>query len=535
MKAKALALALACAAPGTIGATPPHALLHEVQQQLPTAWRAALPPVTVQWATLAPSHHGHARGSRVLLNRALQGQPEAARRALIHELAHVLDRSARGGLSRDRKLLALAGWPLAPLAGRAARSTHVHRVPDAYERVSPGEFVAVNLEAFVLDPRYACRRPLLARWFARRLAMPEPRCERTYPFVSPGMDAPVHHVDPARVAGVDLLLAESGSAPSSRFGHVMLRVVGCAPGRVVGPACRLDHAHHRVLSFRAFVGDVRISNWRGLSGGYPSRLFSLPLAQVVDEYTSGELRGLQAYPLRLSDAQLRDVLARAAQVHWSQEGRYRFVGNNCAVETWRLLHDVLPGLPRRGAITPMGLVRTLRRAGLLDPVAEEFESRANAFDTMLAALDGNPPRSAHAWFALPAAKRREYGGRAGLRAMAALLVLENAALQRQWARVQAQPARALRSDAQREAARLADNLTRPASWFTTGYGLPLPGEQAALERAAEALNAQWRQADSAHRAALRDSLPAAAAIELDATRDNIDWFGSRLRELAASP
>lgn len=100
-----------------------------------------------------------------------------------------------------------------------------------------------------------------------------------------------------------------------------------------------------MLSFRAFVGDVQISNWRGLTGGYPSRLFVLPLQQVVDEYTKVELRGLQSLPLQLSPGEIAGLLERTAQVHWSYDGRYYFVSNNCAVETAKLLQA---GVPRLG-------------------------------------------------------------------------------------------------------------------------------------------------------------------------------------------
>src|SRR5690606_6910013 len=146
-------------------------------------------------------------------------------------------------------------------------------------------------------------------------------------------------LDQARVAGVDYLLAEADASPMSRWGHGMLRLVVCAPGRAPGPDCRLDLEHHLVLSFRAFVDEVQVSNWRGLTGGYPSRLFVLPLAQVVDEYTRVELRDLHSVPLRLAPEEVARLLERAARVHWSYDGRYRFVGNNCAVEAWKLLND----------------------------------------------------------------------------------------------------------------------------------------------------------------------------------------------------
>src|SRR5690606_14918398 len=127
-------------------------------------------------------------------------------------------------------------------------------------------------------------------------APPASDCAPGQVFVEAGAeaaDAPLLQLDPARVYAVDYLLAEGNDRMMSRWGHSMLRLVVCAPGREPGPDCRLDLDHHRVLSFRAFVDDVQISSWRGLTGSYPSRLFVLPLAQVVEEYTAVELRGLQ--------------------------------------------------------------------------------------------------------------------------------------------------------------------------------------------------------------------------------------------------
>ena len=72
-----------------------------------------------------------------------------------------------------------------------------------------------------------------------------------------------------------------------------------------------------MLSFRAFIDDVQISSWGGLTGRYPSRLYLLPMLQVIDDYTQGQLRGLRSVPLTLSRAQIAALLQRAAQVHWS--------------------------------------------------------------------------------------------------------------------------------------------------------------------------------------------------------------------------
>ncbi len=124
----------------------------------------------------------------------------------------------------------------------------------------------------------------------------------------------------------------------------MLRLVVCAPGRAPGPDCRLDIAWHEVLSSAPSSTTCRYRAGAGLTGGYASRLFVLPMPQVIDEYTKVELRGLRSVPLRLSRAEIAALLDRAAQVHWSYDGRYASSTNNCAVETCAFLHDGVPRL-----------------------------------------------------------------------------------------------------------------------------------------------------------------------------------------------
>src|SRR3546814_19323077 len=106
-----------------------------------------------------------------------------------------------------------------------------------------------------------------------------------------------------------------------------------------------------------------------LHDALPICLYLLPLQQVVDEYTRVELRGLQSIPLRLDDTEIAGLLDRAARVHWSYDGRYRFLTNNCAVETWKLLPDGVPRLTEASLyrITPNGLLRLLGPAGRADP------------------------------------------------------------------------------------------------------------------------------------------------------------------------
>ena len=350
----------------------------------------------------------------------------------------------------------------------------------------------------------------------------------------------------------------------SRWGHSMLRLVVCAPGREPGPDCRLDLEHHLVLSFRAFVGDVQISSWRGLTGSYPSRLFVLPLGQVVDEYTRVELRGLRSVPLALSPGEIEALVTRAAQLHWNYDGRYLFVANNCAVETFKLLHDGVPRLAalRLDSITPNGLLRKLHANGVTaaaevpaDPAEQArlgywFEP-ANAHHQALYTvardeLDLWPPDAA-AWLALPPDQRAPALQRAGLRAAAALLVLESAALRRQEALARDELKRRWLAQSRelheagdlagplQEFLRLGGAFSRPASWLddVDGYGLPQAAERAVLVSRVQQDAADRQHQAAALEAGIRRLLPPARREALQGTEANLELIGARLQELAA--
>mgnify|MGYP003583121698 FL=1 len=494
----------------------------------------------------------------------------AALAALLHELAHLYDRTAAGGLSRDPRLLDLAGWQVAAVgAGRRARNDFRDRSPDPYELQSPKEYVAVNLEHYLLDPDYACRRPALAAHLDAHFGMParaRSACADGLLFVGDDVrsDDPQRLLDPARIYEVDYLLAEGNDRPMSAWGHSMLRLVVCAPGRPLGPECRLDLQHHLVLSFRAFVGDVQISSWRGLTGSYPSRLFALPMGQVIDEYTKVELRGLRSVPLALSRGEIEAVAARAAQLHWNYDGRYYFVSNNCAVETFRLLHDASPRLAALplSSIRPNGLLSRLRDAGVTDeadvPADADgqarlgywFEPASSHYEAMYAVARREldlPAADATAWLALPPSARAPALRQAGLKSAAALLVLESAALRQQEALVRDELKRRWLRDARsiqaagdiaaplQDFLRLGGAFSRPASWLddVPGYGLPQSAERQVLAGRVRA-DAGLRQAQvEVLEAAIRQLLSPTRRAALDGTQANVVLIGERLRDLAA--
>lgn len=556
------------------------ALVRAALDLLPPAFRERLDrPVWLRWRDdLRDDVHGRARGDRLGLNRALlagwmagdggadaQAARRAALAALLHELAHVYDRSQGNALSRDPRLLDLAGWPVRPLRFglRATRNDFRDRSPDRYELASPAEFVAVNFEHFLLDPDYACRRPALQRHFAAHfdaLPSPAPACGADFAFVGAGDGGAALRllgIDPARVQAVEYLLAEADARPMSRWGHGMLRLVVCAPDRPRGHDCRFDLEHHLVLSFRAFVDDVQVSSWRGLTGAYPSRLFVLPLGQVVDEYTKVELRGLRSIPLRLDAAEVATLLERAAQVHWSYDGRYRFIDNNCAVEAWKLLNDGVPRLSRGRlrSVTPNGLLRRLQREGVADASVLDdaaaarrdgyrFDSFGEHFAAMFAVAGAAlelPARDVQTWFALEPEQRRPALSRADLRAAAALLLLEQAALRREEQQVrEAWKQRFLRGDGDvATAAEALRGLLGDGAWAgrpstllpDSGYGLPQPVERGTLATVVAEDDARLRGLREDLHAQARAWLSPRQRQRLEGTEENLALLGDRLRML----
>jgi hypothetical protein len=598
-------------------------LLQEALQALPPQFRQQLDRrISVRWGDLPAQVYGRAgRFSGIELNAkllpalsdgssvtTLTSRPHGSERrellaTVLHELTHLYDRAQlwpqaerqlqrqcrqreqslgavglpddcrgqtarRFTLSDDPQLLDLAGWPQ-QVGRRGAREPDNHQVarsPDSYELSNPREFLAVNMEYFLLDPSYACRRPLLARYLSAHFAWTpsnkEP-CAEGLAYLNAGRDfarQPLGRIDPQRVYQVDYLLAEANNELASRWGHSMLRLVICAPGRPLGPDCRLDLQEHLVLSYRAFIGDVQLSSWDGLTGVYPSRLFVLPLEQVIEEYTKVELRSLASVPLKLDRPQLEQLVTRAAEQHWSYDGDYWFLSNNCAVETLKLLRSGTqhPRLQALDSIMPNGLLDTLVARDLADRtvladdaealrLGYRFDSFRERYQAMFSVLQAQLPieqTQVEDWLGLPAEQRQPWFARADLRTSAALLLLEQAALRRQLLLAQDELKRRYLTG--REGVDSTVNkaggalqqilansgfLSRPAELLEGGYGLPQRAEWQRLESESQARQQQLRQFSDDLDQEVRRLLEPARLAQLQAIEANLTQLGEHLRAL----
>ena len=472
-------------------------------------------------------------------------------------------------LSDDPRLLDLAGWQqYVGRRGEREQDNHqIVRSPDLYEVTNPREFVAVNMEYFLLDPAYACRRPALYRYYKEHFGWaPAARdeCSKGFAFLNAGNDfakQPLGTVDPERVYAVDYLLAEANQEWASRWGHSMLRLVICAPGRPRGPDCRLDLQEHLVLSYRAFVNDVQLSSWDGLTGAYPSRLFVLPLAQVIDEYTKTELRSLASVPLTLSRPEIEEVVEHAAEMHWSYDGNYYFISNNCAVETLKLLRSGSDNAQLKGldSIMPNGLLEVLKARGLADTrvlddkkealrLGYRFDSYRDRYQAMFDVLKKQLPikqTTVEDWLSLSAEERRQWFERADLRTSAALLLLEQASYRRQLLLAQDEVkqrylgARELENGGMDKANAtlqeiLANSgfLSRPAELLDSrGYGLPQPSEFKRLQDESSQRQKQLLALSGDLDKEVRKLLEPKRAAEIAASEANVKQIGEHLRKL----
>lgn len=204
---------------------------------------------------------------------------------------------------------------------------------------------AYHAAAYFTEPEYDCRHPLTARVLESLWELP-PRpqpCAATVPFLISGEGGgrQLRMVQPERVAAVHLLFAGESGQSLSRFGHVSLRLVVCAPERMtVDAGCDEDLYEHLTLGFRAAVDELDLSVWKGIAGGYSLRLYADPFMSTYDDYTIQEFRSLSSLPMHLNAAERGLLVHALAEVHWAYQNDYRFFTQNCASELSWLLRVV---------------------------------------------------------------------------------------------------------------------------------------------------------------------------------------------------
>jgi len=281
-------------------------------------------------------------------------------------------------LSESARFLSLDNW------GRPSTNKNVKQTNslDPYVFTHARESFAVHAEAFLYDPTFACRKPAFYQYYSE-IFEHQPfsgPCEKLNTIVytrNQKID-----LDPSRLYEVHYLFAAKGKDVSSRWGHSMLRLVYCSPTRgELSEKCREDISHHKVISFRANIEDFQLNNIKGLTGKYPSQMFILSTNEVIKEYTQSELRDVYSLPLKLTEQEKSLLVARVLETYWTYRGRYYFLTNNCADETFSFLAGILSGknayamqkflFQDAGLIFPKELFNFYIQIGLANPMPKD--------------------------------------------------------------------------------------------------------------------------------------------------------------------
>ena len=286
---------------------------------------------------------------------------------------------SKRSISESPLFLGLSGWNLNGIIFKTrTQLNHDNtRSPDPYEYKSPSEYLAVNMEFFLTDEEFQCRRPTLNKYLTDVFGFSpfdSESCEvntKIMPTGSAfkGKRQQLIDIDPKRIYQIHYLFASEGEQIMSKWGHAMFRLVMCRPGREVGPKCLNDVAHDVVLSFRANINDGNIDYIKGLSGGYDSQIFVLSMKEVIDEYVKGEFRDLLSIPLNYSDDQKKYFIMSTLEQYWNYLGAYYFFTNNCATEAMKLVRIANSKdytFQNKNIFTPLGLMELLEESGISD-------------------------------------------------------------------------------------------------------------------------------------------------------------------------
>ena len=255
------------------------------------------------------------------------------------------------------------------------------------------------------------------------------------------------------------------------------------------------------------------------------------------------------------------LVERSAELHWSYDGDYYFLSNNCAVETLKLLRSGTQReeLAALDSILPNGLLemlinRNLANASVLDDPREalrlgyRFDSYRDRYQAMFNVLQerlGLEQQTVEQWLELPANQRQPWIAQADLRASAAMLLVEQAALRQQLLLAQEELKKRYLSGRERGDASLAKAdgtlqqilansgyLSRPAELLNDeGYGLPQAAEWQRLEEQSDQRQAQLNQLSEELEREVRLLLNEERSQELASIERNLEQISQHLRQL----
>ncbi len=166
--------------------------------------------------------------------------------------------------------------------------------------------------------------------------------------------------------GAELVFAAAFmNSPSSMYGHTLMKFVRA--GKTEGEDL-LDYTLNYGARTGSTVGLPYV--WLGLTGGFPGNYATAPFYMKVKEYNFVENRDFWIYPLKLSEPELRLLVAHAWELR-EIDFPYFFLRRNCSFYLLELLEVLRPGSNLLAGFpfwtVPVDTIRVLDRQGWLGP------------------------------------------------------------------------------------------------------------------------------------------------------------------------
>lgn len=291
---------------------------------------------------------------------------------IIHELAHAYDR-ALGNFSNSDEFRSLIQWHPSAFTDFPKNKNLFHS-PDPYEITHRSEYFAVNLEFFLLDPEYACRRPHLFKYFTEHFGhipfSDRPHCQINTLVPDRNTFHPLD-LNPEHVYQVHYMVAKGSSELESKAGHAMLRIVSCSPSRHrVTAECLDDIESHTVIGY--WMNDSRSepSLFDAFSGKQLSQP-SLQSFQSILRHYHAKNRDIISIPLKLTQDEIRNLIDISIEMTWGYQGKYNLLTNNSATELSELMRIALPrrfSFPKKMLTGPIALMNDFIYYQVADPV-----------------------------------------------------------------------------------------------------------------------------------------------------------------------
>lgn len=229
-------------------------------------------------------------------------------------------------LSLSEHALNLAEWAYSRRRGMA--SSQLDLLTFAEEALSPVE--GLNPNALAEADQVRCQELSKSRFLASIGVLT--RARGTCSTFEAWADA-------RTLDGFELLfVAASGRSPESLFGHLLLRIARQDSSRVVGPG--LTPAVQLVA---LTGGDLPGPNYvlRGLFGGYPMVLMTVPMLDVTRQMLEFEQRTMRRFRLRLTPEESERLFERIWELERRGRLDYRFLHDNCAFSAAFLVNGAL--------------------------------------------------------------------------------------------------------------------------------------------------------------------------------------------------